>query len=147
MSTTDPLTYRFTVDCSAEHAFETWTAKIDSWWPKDHAIGGSPDMTIAFEAGPGGRLVERTADGAEHEWGRITSWEPPHRLAYTWLVGGPESDGTDVEVTFTDEAPGRCVVEVVHGGWERLAAAGPERRAMNRVGWTALLDNYREFLA
>jgi hypothetical protein len=34
-------------------------------------------------------------------------------------------------------------VTIVHRGWERLGAAGPDRRERNRRGWEGLLPHYR----
>jgi hypothetical protein len=33
-------------------------------------------------------------------------------------------------------------VAIVHTGWERLGAAGPERRERNRRGWAGLLPHF-----
>jgi uncharacterized protein YndB with AHSA1/START domain len=134
------------VRCEPDHAFEVWTTRIDQWWPKDHTLTGAAAVTMTFEPGVGGRLVERAPNGDEREWGRITRWAPPHGLAYTWLIGGPEAEATDVEVTFTHAPGGLCRVDIVHHGWERLGASGPQRRRANRRGWAALLTAYRGFL-
>jgi len=40
-----------------------------------------------LQAGVGGRIYERAADGTEHEWGEVTVWQPPERLAYLWYLG------------------------------------------------------------
>ena len=69
---TDPLLISFDVDCSADHAFNVWTSKIGTWWPRDHTVSGDPDE-IVLESGAGGRIYERTATGERHEWGEVTS--------------------------------------------------------------------------
>jgi hypothetical protein len=33
-------------------------------------------------------------------------------------------------------------VTIVHRGWERLGAKGPERRARNERGWAGLIPHY-----
>lgn len=43
-----------------------------------------PGLVVTFESHPGGRIDERTPDGAEHDWGEVLAWEPPRRLAYLW---------------------------------------------------------------
>jgi hypothetical protein len=44
-------------------------------------------------------------------------------------------------VTFT-AAPEGTAVAIVHTGWERLGASGPERRERNRRGWAGLLPHF-----
>jgi len=63
---TPPLRITFDVACPAEHAFDMWTSRIGIWWPPDHTVTGDRDLTIVLESGVGGRIYERTADGAEH---------------------------------------------------------------------------------
>ena len=36
----EPLRVSFDVECSAEHAFWTWTSRASSWWPKEHTMSG-----------------------------------------------------------------------------------------------------------
>ena len=36
----------------------------------------------------GGRILERTTDGAEHDWGEVTAGEWPGRLGYLWFLRG-----------------------------------------------------------
>lgn len=96
---TDPL--RFTVDvaCSSEHAFVTWTSEIGTWWPPDHTVTGQAERVVLQE-GIGGRIYERGPDGVEHEWGEVTVWEPPSRLAYLWHIGRGRAEATEVEIHF-----------------------------------------------
>ena len=94
-----------------------------------------------FEPRAGGRIYERAPDGAEHEWGRVTAWEPPRRLAYSWHLRQDRADATDVEVTFS-AAPEGTAVAIVHRGWERLGAKGPAARERNTRGWAGLLPHY-----
>ena len=69
-------------------------------------------------------------------------WEPPQRLVYLWHLRFDRSDATEVEITFTggDET----AVTIVHSGWERLGAVGPERRERNERGWAGLVPHYRD---
>lgn len=146
MSSAGPLVYTFTVACLPDHAFQTWTAKIDKWWPKDHSLSGDPDPNVIIEGFVGGRIVERGTDGTEYEWGRITLWEPPAKLAYSWFAGaGPEMP-TDVELTFTEQN-GKTIVGLVHTGWERFETDGDRWREANKRGWGDSLDGYQRFLA
>jgi uncharacterized protein YndB with AHSA1/START domain len=138
---TEPLRIRFTVDCPAAHAFRVWTARIAAWWPADHTVSGLPGLDVVLEPGVGGRIFERTPDGVEHDWGEVTVWEPPRRLAYLWHLRRDRADATDVEITFA-ERDGTTLVTIEHRGWDRLGALGPDWRQANKGGWSTLLPHY-----
>jgi uncharacterized protein YndB with AHSA1/START domain len=138
----EPLRVEFTVACLPERAFEVWAERTSLWWPHGHSVSGEPGLTVTFEPRPGGRIFERTPEGAEHDWGEVLVWEPPHRLAYLWHLRFDRADATEVEVTFAPEGGGTAV-SIVHRGWERLGAQGPERRERNRKGWAGVTEHYR----
>jgi uncharacterized protein YndB with AHSA1/START domain len=71
----------------------------------------------------------------------VLAWEPPRRLRYLWHLRFDRADATEVEITFAPDADGTAVT-IVHRGWERLGAAGPERRERNERGWAGLLPLY-----
>jgi uncharacterized protein YndB with AHSA1/START domain len=138
----DPLELAFTVACPPDLAFEIWARRTSLWWPHGHSVSGEPGLTVTFEPRVGGRIYERTPEGAEHDWGEVLVWEPPHRLAYLWHLRFDRADATEVEVTFVAEGAGTAV-SIVHRGWERLGAKGPERRERNRKGWAGVTEHYR----
>lgn len=138
----EPLRLTFEVACPAEHAFETWTARIDSWWPADHTVSGLDEAEVILERRVGGRIFERTPGGDEHEWGEITAWEPPRRLGYLWHLRRDRADATEVEIRFTEREDGTTQVDIEHRGWERLGAEGQTWRDRNRGGWETLLPHF-----
>jgi uncharacterized protein YndB with AHSA1/START domain len=138
----EPLELEFTVDCPPERAFDVWARRTSLWWPHGHSVSCEPGLTVTFEPRPGGRIYERTPEGAEHDWGEVLVWEPPHRLAYLWHLRFDRADATEVEVTFV-AAGGGTAVSIVHRGWERLGAKGAERRDRNRKGWVGVTEHYR----
>jgi hypothetical protein len=138
----EPLRLSYEVRCSAEHAFEIWTSRLSSWWPKGHSASGHPDTTVVLEPRLGGRIFERTPDGTEIEWGEITLWDPPHRLGYLWHIARDRADATDVSVTFVDVGEAITRLDIVHSGWERLGAPGQAWREANTAGWEALLPHF-----
>ncbi len=71
----------------------------------------------------GGRIYERTPGGVEHDWGEVTVWSPPARLAYLWHLRRDRADATEVEIRFTATGSGATRVEIEHRGWERLGSA------------------------
>ena len=95
---TEALRIDFDVACPPEHAFDVWTSRIATWWPRDHTVGEA--VSVQLVEGIGGRIYEIDADGTEHDWGRVTVWDPPNRLAYTWHLGREVEDATDVEIRF-----------------------------------------------
>jgi uncharacterized protein YndB with AHSA1/START domain len=138
---TEPLRLSFEVDCPPEHAFDVWTRQIARWWPADHTATGAPGSVVTLEGRVGGRIFERTPAGAEVDWGEVTAWEPPRRLAYWWHLGRDRADATEVEIAFRSRSGG-TLVEIEHRGWERLGSDGPDWRERNRGGWAGLLRHY-----
>jgi hypothetical protein len=138
---TEPLTLSFEVGCSADHAFSVWTSGIGTWWPRDHTVSEKPDLVV-LQSGVGGRIYERTFDGEEHDWGEVTVWDPPTRLAYLWHIGLDRDDATEVEIRFVARDAATTRVEIEHRGWERLGEVGAERRNQNRTGWQALVPAF-----
>lgn len=143
---TEPLELRFTVACPPAHAFRTWAERTSLWWPRGHSVSGDPDLTVTIEPRPGGRIFERTPAGAEHDWGEVLAWEPPRRLRYLWHLRFDRADATEVEISFA-AAPEGTAVTIVHRGWERLGAKGPDRRARNERGWAGLVPHFVEACA
>lgn len=139
---TAPLRMSFDVACSAEHAFTVWTSGIGTWWPTDHTVTGNGDLIVVMEGGVGGRIYERAPDGAEHDWGEVTVWNPPARLGYLWHLRRDRSDATEVEIRFLAKGAGVTRIEIEHRGWERLGSAGDEWRDRNRAGWETLLPHF-----
>jgi uncharacterized protein YndB with AHSA1/START domain len=137
----EPLTLSFDVACPADHAFAVWTSGIGTWWPRDHTVTGKADLVV-LQSGVGGRIYERTPDGEEHDWGEVTVWDPPARLAYLWHIGRDRSEATEVEIRFVARDSATTRVEIEHRGWERLGEVGAERRNQNRRGWQALVPAF-----
>jgi hypothetical protein len=137
-----PLRMSFDVACSQEHAFDVWTARIGTWWPRDHTVSGRAERVV-LHGDVGGRIFERTAEGAEHDWGEVTIWQPPARLAYLWHLGLDRADATEVDIRFIarDEASTR--IEIEHRGWERLGRSGEYWRGRNEAGWQGLLPCFQ----
>jgi hypothetical protein len=142
----DPLELTLDIDCAPDHAFDVWTSRFDRWWPRGHSVSGDP-AAIVLEPHVGGRIFERTADGTEIDWGEVTVWQPPERLAYLWHIRRDRSDATDVELTFADAGDGTTRLHIVHRGWERLGAGAEEWRDANRGGWHGLLPHFTTYIA
>jgi uncharacterized protein YndB with AHSA1/START domain len=136
----NPIVKRRRVPVSPDRAFTLFTDELGSWWPlATHSVGGDQAVAAVFEAVPGGRIYERTADGAEHQWGEVLEVEPGRRLVFTWHPGRAASTAQTVEVTFT-ESDGECLVELVHRGWEALGETAAQTRAGYDSGWDHVFD-------
>ena len=138
----EPIRLSFEVDCAVDHAFEMWTWRISRWWPVDHTVSGEAGLTVVIEGRLGGRIFERDAAGKEYDWGEVTIWEPPTRLAYTWHLSRSAGEATEVEIRFLAASDQTTRVEIEHRGWERLGAEGEAWRDRNRGGWATLLPHY-----
>jgi Activator of Hsp90 ATPase homolog 1-like protein len=138
----EPLRLSYEVECSAEHAFTTWTGRFDTWWPRGHTVSGDPDAEIVLEPGVGGRIFERSPDGTEIDWGEITMWDAPTRLGYLWHIRRDRADATDVTITFVALDSSRTRIEIVHSGWERLGIGAQALRDSNANGWDGLMPHF-----
>lgn len=137
----EPLRVSQQVDCSAAHAFDTWAHRFGTWWPRSHLVAGDPDARVVLEPHDGGRIFERTSAGIEVDWGWVTAWHPPHRLAYRWHIRRRPEEATDVEVAFVPLGPTTCRIDIVHRGWDRLGDEARAWRDANRAGWGGLLPH------
>jgi uncharacterized protein YndB with AHSA1/START domain len=125
-----------------EAAFRHFTADIGRWWPLKEGFsrGGERAHEIFLEARIGGRFFERYTDGEESEIGRVTAFEPPARVAFTWRQASWNAD-THVEVRFAAEGDGTRVT-LLHGGWEALADAARKAHDSYVGGWDFVLSRF-----
>lgn len=137
-----PVEKSVLLPCAPARAFEAFTAEIAQWWPlATHSIGQEKARGVQIEPRVGGRVYETGADGAEHEWGRVLEWSPPHRLTMTWHPGRMAETHQLLELTFTAEGAGTRL-SLVHRGWERLGAKAQATRDNYQSGWTQILSQH-----
>ncbi len=142
-ATIDPVTTSVVVEAPVDRAWEVFTQDLRTWWPmKDYSVVGEGSQAFV-EGRLGGRFYERTAGGEEAEWGVLTAWEPPERIAFTWHPGTPVDQATEVEVRFTPEGADRTRVDLEHRGWEKLADNAQGMRDAYDQGWSAVLGSYQ----
>jgi uncharacterized protein YndB with AHSA1/START domain len=144
----EPVVKEVTVAAGPEAAFRRFTDGIGDWWPlATHSVGEEMAEAVSFPKSAGGRIVERTKEGAEHLWGTVTAWEPPDRVVFTWHPGRAPETAQEVEVTFEAVPGGGTRVTVVHGGWERYGDGAAEQRDRYVPGWEMVLGRYVASLA
>jgi uncharacterized protein YndB with AHSA1/START domain len=137
----DSLVVELDVNAPVERAFRLWTAQTGLWWPKDHTISGDPD-SVAFEPFVGGRIFERAPSGEQYVWGRVTAWDEPTRLEFSWHLFFDESQATHVSVTF--DAVGQSThIRLENSGFATLAEAGQVRRERTGNVWSHIVDTFK----
>lgn len=113
-------------------AFRIFTQDIDRWWKRGPAYrsAGTRRGFLHLEPHLGGRLFEsfETSAGDKiFETGKITAWEPPARLVFTWRASNfVGNESTEVEIDFKASGDG-TLVTVTHRGWASLRPDHPVR--------------------
>jgi uncharacterized protein YndB with AHSA1/START domain len=137
-----PIRRLVSVSWPPAEAFRRFTADFGTWWPSGtHSIGGKLVKRIVFECRVGGRIYEELMDGRRYQWGRITAWDPPNRVAFMWHPSREEAEAQEVDLSFHPAGTGTRV-ELVSAGWERLGAKARSARKGYYVGWGAVLDHW-----
>ncbi len=120
-----------------EVSFRVFCDEMAAWWP-----GGftGRDSKLFLEPKVGGRFYERATDGSEYEIGRVTAYQPPSIVAFSWRA--PSWDViTQVEVRFSAERGGTRV-DLEHSGWEQSAKTVDARKNYES-GWDTVLGHYQ----
>ena len=132
------------VERPAEIAFKLFCEQIGHWWPKGPSFGGKQATGMFIEGRVGGRFYQVYADGTDFEIGRVTVYQPPSIVAFTWRA--PSWDvTTQVEVRFIPEGAGTRV-ELDHSGWEKTEKVREFRKNYDG-GWDTMLGHYQSFAA
>lgn len=139
-----PIHRSIDVSWNPDAAFRRFTTDFAKWWPhSSHSVGGKLVKQIVFECQSGGRIYEELKDGRRFLWGKITAWDPPKRVAFTWHPSMEASMAQDVEVRFNAEGTG-TQVELISSGWERLGEKGKGMRKGYDLGWGSVLSTYAD---
>jgi uncharacterized protein YndB with AHSA1/START domain len=145
------------VEVPPELAYQIFTEDIDLWWRRglQYRVARGREGTLHLEPGVGGRLFEsfqKGGDTALHETGRVTVWNPPHRLTFEWRAINFElADTTEVQVDFEPTRSGTRVT-VTHRGWSRIRENHPVRHGLDpdafvrsmALWWAGLMTSLRE---
>ena len=139
-----------TVPASPDETFAMFTDDIGLWWRRDTEYWNDRrrGLSIRIEPGVGGRFIEvyDVDAGTGMEVGRVTAWEPGHRLGLTWTqVGWPDDASTQLEITFEPSGDGTRV-RLQHSGFEEIPGA-LEFIGGYEAGWTEVLGWFAEFVS
>lgn len=142
------------VNVPIEFAFRMMTQKMATWWPATHHIGKTPFAEIVVEPHTGGRWFERDVAGAECDWGRVLTWNPPKQLVVSWHLQAdwtfdPDmSRASEVSFEFIAEGPEATRLEFEHRhierhgeGWQKVFAG-----VDSPGGWTVVLAQFADTL-
>jgi uncharacterized protein YndB with AHSA1/START domain len=141
------------VRATPERAFSAFVEEIGAWWRPNPLFQTTPRAPgrLAFEPHLGGRLTETLAGGKVFEIGRVTAFEPPEKLVFTYRQANfPLDLHTEVEVGF--EAVGEETrVSVEHRGFDRVPPGAarhgfPDQLLLMRLAdwWKAQLASVKE---
>ena len=119
-----------------------WDALTQSEFTRQYFFGRS----IEIEPRAGGAFILRMPDGRVDVRGKVVTWDPPHRLALTWLVDWIEDmrdlpeclvsydivqAGDAVRLTMTEAHQWDVPDDLLSGG---------------RAGWPAILSSLKSVL-
>jgi uncharacterized protein YndB with AHSA1/START domain len=127
------------VERPPEISFRLFCDEIGRWWPRGPSFGGKELADMFIEGHIGGRFYERYVDGTEYEIGRVTAYEPPHVVGFTWRAPSWALT-TQVEIRFSAEGPGTRV-ELEHHGFEQADNIRATAKSYDS-GWGEVLAKY-----
>ena len=135
-----PIEQSVRVSWDQAEAFRRFTSCFADWWPRQtHSIGGVRVERIVFETRVGGRIFEQHVDGRRFQWGKITEWDPPRRVRFSWHPSREERTAQDVTIEFLPEGAGTQVI-LTADGWERWGEGAAKARKMYNMGWGYVLN-------
>jgi len=135
-----PVVKAVSVRVAPARAFDLFARDLARWWPIAQFHTGPDPVGCALEPRVGGRVFERSADGRETSWGIVLAYDPPHRLAFSWVVGGLSPDeAQQIDIRFVQEGSG-TKVELTHRGWEKLGERAAALRERYDRGWATLIE-------
>lgn len=133
-----------TIPLPPEDAFATFVQQMDVWWPRrgvfpySFAPATTHPLYIRFEPQLGGRYFETFLDESEYVIGRISVYQPPERLGYSWKDPAWQGE-TKIALAFTAEGAGARVI-YQQDGFDK--AGVPDLAAYYQIGCRQTLSAY-----
>jgi uncharacterized protein YndB with AHSA1/START domain len=123
------------IEATPARVWAALTAEIDAWWLPDFHTARSPS-TMSLEPVPGGRLLERTADGGGVLWYTVHAVDPGRALTLVGPLSSGEGPGSSTLALSLAAEDGGCRLTLANGLFGRFDDALPGRL---RDGWETLL--------
>jgi uncharacterized protein YndB with AHSA1/START domain len=143
-----PILLSVDVKAPPERAFDLFTGHIGKWWPVGRTVAKTPHADVVIEPRAGGRWFEVDADGVETPWGKVVSWEPPHRVVLGWQLNSQWTFDpdlvTEVELSFTAQ-DGGARVTLEHRNLERFGADADKLAGQLGGGWPTFMNIFADY--
>jgi uncharacterized protein YndB with AHSA1/START domain len=146
---------RLVVNLGIERAFRLFIERFDAIKPREHNLLPVAIAETVFEPRQGGHIYDVGVDGSRCRWSRVLTYDPPHRVVFSWDIGPtwqlePDlSKTSEVEVRFIAESVSRTRVELEHrnldrhgDGWQSVADG-----ISGEGGWPVYLRRYSAIAA
>lgn len=138
-----PVERSITVRSAPAEAFRRFTQEFSHWWPRaSFSIGGERIRRIVFECRDGGLIFEEHEDGRRFQWGQVTEWSPPSRVAFRWHPSREPEAAQDVTIDFHAAAGGGTKINLTAANWERWGKGAEGARRGYGAGWNYVLNTF-----
>ena len=145
----EDVTAEIEIPLAPNAAFALFDEGIGRWWPRAYSWSGERLVEIRMEPRPGGRLSEIGPRGFVCDFGRVTAYERPHRLAFLWQISArrepvPDPDKAST-VTLDFKASGEGTrVTLTHSRFENHGEGADDYAAAMGApqGWPFILECY-----
>ena len=146
----ETIRHTVTVPLEPAAAFRLFSEQLDRCWPREYTWGQDVVEAIGIEPRVGGLCFERGPHGFRCDWGRVLTWNPPHRVAFTWQISPRREPVPDparasvVELLFEDSGAGATQLSLEHRAFERHGSEAAEYRAAlaSPQGWPYILRRF-----
>lgn len=136
-----PIAHERTLRCGAAQAFAAYTERIGEWWDPRYTANPATLRSVTIEPRVGGRIFATHEDLGEHDWGKVTAWEPGRLLVHSFTLAQDPAHPSEVAVEFVDREDG-CTMQFAHGGWTDANAADRAKFG----DWPLLLDRFERLV-
>ena len=130
-------------------AFALFTTDLSLWWPQAYSWSQGSLDRIWIDDHPAGLAREVDQAGLERIWGFVIDCDPPHRLAFRWMIDPDRALQRDparaslVEIAIARDADADASrVTLTHGEFDRHPGDTAAYRAGLAAdqGWPYLMD-------